>query len=82
MEIKLIGFFRLIKNFLRFFLKLFGLKLTTYQNPIYAKIIDDLNISLVLDVGANVGGFANSLINSGYKNRIISFEPVKIVMKN
>jgi FkbM family methyltransferase len=33
-------------------------------------------IDTVLDVGANVGGFASSIRGSGYTGKIISFEPI------
>ena len=41
------------------------------------KFILSRKIDLVLDVGANTGGFAKSLRSLGYKNHIVSFEPVK-----
>lgn len=41
-----------------------------------ANFFHDLNIDLVLDVGANNGQFANTLRSIGYSGRIISFEPV------
>ena len=44
-----------------------------------AKFINDQNISLVIDVGANEGQYALMLRSLGYQEKIISFEPVKQV---
>lgn len=41
------------------------------------KFLKDQNISLVLDVGANEGQYAQSIRKLGYDNLIISFEPVQ-----
>jgi len=43
---------------------------------IILKILKEKNINSVLDIGANKGQFAAKLRNSGYKNEIISFEPL------
>ena len=43
-----------------------------------AMLLDYFQIDVVLDVGANTGQFAESLIDFGYDNRIISFEPGKL----
>jgi FkbM family methyltransferase len=45
------------------------------------KFLNDQNISLVLDVGANEGQYGTSLRRLGYDGRIISFEPVKSVFQ-
>ena len=47
------------------------------KNPTLMDFIENRRVNLVLDVGANVGQFAQSLRNRGYAGRIISFEPVK-----
>lgn len=38
--------------------------------------LDARGISVVLDVGANIGQFGEMLRRSGYRKRIVSFEPV------
>jgi FkbM family methyltransferase len=40
-------------------------------------ILGELRINCVLDVGANVGQFGQSLRRSGYRGRIASFEPLE-----
>jgi 2-polyprenyl-3-methyl-5-hydroxy-6-metoxy-1,4-benzoquinol methylase len=40
------------------------------------KLIDEFQISLILDVGANVGQFAMSMRELGYTGTLVSFEPV------
>ena len=43
------------------------------------KFLNDHHVSLVLDIGANEGQYAQSIRKAGYKNLIISFEPIKDV---
>jgi FkbM family methyltransferase len=42
-----------------------------------ASLLRDEKINLVLDVGANHGQFANEIRENGYRDRIISFEPLR-----
>jgi FkbM family methyltransferase len=38
--------------------------------------IEDRKIDVVIDVGANIGQFGESLRDGGYRGRIVSFEPI------
>ena len=74
------------KNKLKFFLRNFGLDINKYNliesNDFrlnhFLKIND---IDCVLDVGANIGQYANNLRRIGYKKKIISFEPLSSAYK-
>jgi FkbM family methyltransferase len=39
--------------------------------------LQDRKIDVVIDVGANLGQFGESLRSDGYRGRIVSFEPIK-----
>jgi FkbM family methyltransferase len=46
------------------------------QDKYRVSVLNRLDIDLVADVGANIGQYAKELIKAGYKNKIISFEPL------
>jgi len=43
------------------------------------KLLEYYNIDLVFDIGANKGQYATGIIDAGYKNKIVSFEPLSSV---
>jgi FkbM family methyltransferase len=69
-----------IKNILRSLAEASGLevrKTSVYSSPKlrHRLLFDQLQIDLVVDVGANTGQFAHQCRAAGYKGEIISFEP-------
>lgn len=46
------------------------------QDKYRVSLLEQLGIDLVADIGANIGQYAMELIKSGFKARIISFEPL------
>lgn len=40
------------------------------------KLLEHYNIDLVFDIGANKGQYATGIIDAGYANKIVSFEPL------
>lgn len=43
------------------------------------KLIDNYNIDVILDIGANIGQYGGEMRNLGFKGEILSFEPMKKV---
>lgn len=43
------------------------------------KLFEHYNIDLVFDIGANKGQYALGIMDAGYKNKIVSFEPLSSV---
>ncbi|MEO6901884.1 MAG: FkbM family methyltransferase [Bacteroidia bacterium] len=43
------------------------------------KLLQHYNIDLVFDIGANKGQYAMGIMDSGYKNQLVSFEPLSSV---
>ena len=77
---------KIFKYLVNYFLKFFNLQINkiTLSNNFYYHIVQTLknyDIDLVIDIGANEGQFAKKIIDYGFKNKIISFEPIKNVNK-
>ncbi len=43
------------------------------------KLLQHYNIDLVFDIGANKGQYALGIMDAGYSNKIVSFEPLSVV---
>jgi FkbM family methyltransferase len=72
---------RLIKDLIKFSLKKIDYKISkisihTSESLHIVKCLQHHKIDLVLDIGANIGQYASSLLLDGYKGEIISFEPL------
>jgi FkbM family methyltransferase len=70
-----------IKNIIKNMSRILGYDIIKYtpNNNFTLRILQYLesnNISVVLDVGANEGFYAKELFDAGYKERIVSFEPL------
>lgn len=70
-----------MKNIIKSVLKYFGLNVskrntTTDKELLHSKQLLTNEIDLVLDVGANIGQYANGIIENGYKGDIWSIEPL------
>ena len=70
---------KIIKETVKKILKIFNLRLSYYDKTKkkYFKIIDAYNISIVFDIGANVGQFGLELLQNNFNGKIISFEPTR-----
>lgn len=66
---------KIIKSVIRKTLRVFNLRLSFYNKSRFSKITDFFNINIVFDIGANKGQFGLEIIESGFKGKIISFEP-------
>ncbi len=66
-----------MKQFIRRTLRKFGVDIVRiHGRPDLPGFINDRSINVVIDVGANVGQFGERLRAQGYRNRIVSFEPL------
>lgn len=70
-----------VKDAIRKAFRTVGLDLIRYnfhnsEDALLKKILDQFQIDLVIDVGANVGQYGSLLRDLGYKNQIYSFEPI------
>lgn len=69
------------KSLLRYIIRRLGIEVKKYnihtsEEARMKRLLAYHSIDLVLDVGANVGQYANFLRQLGYRGRIVSFEPV------
>jgi FkbM family methyltransferase len=66
---------------LRKFGNRFGVDVKMTDEEILMKQINNNNIDLIFDIGANEGQFAELIFKMGFKGRIVSFEPLTSAYK-
>ncbi|WP_286281408.1 FkbM family methyltransferase [Polynucleobacter sp. HIN8] len=64
-----------LKEILRAASRYLGYEISRYQTPMISPLLS-LNIDLLIDIGANTGQTAIQARHDGYKNQILSFEPL------
>jgi FkbM family methyltransferase len=75
--------FKILKNIIKSSIQALGFdirRLTPDSNPFLQirKGMEQFDIDLVFDIGANTGQFASELRLIGYKGRMVSFEPLSV----
>lgn len=65
-----------LKRIIQRILGIFNLRLQFIRDYSTSSTIASLDISLVIDVGANAGQFAMEIREKGYQGEIVSFEPL------
>lgn len=70
-----------MKKFIKYFFSKLGIdirRLSASSNQSYqtVKFLENFEIDLIFDVGANKGQFSQSIRSFGYKGKIVSFEPI------
>ena len=76
---QLVSFIILMKKFIDKELKKLGYQIAKYPGPDQRRrllIVNQYQINLLFDVGANYGAYSLGMRKLGYKNRIVSFEPL------
>ena len=63
------------KSFIMQMIRSAGLSVSPLASLPHVALAD--SIDLILDVGANCGQFALNMRSAGYRNRIVSFEPLQ-----
>ena len=74
-----------MKKILKKLLREVGIQIKKYPDPDHErrmKIINSLGINVLFDIGANTGQYALKMRELGYKNKIISFEPLSQAFKD
>lgn len=69
-----------LHSFINNLLRHLGVQIKRYPDKDIArrlKIIKNLGVTLIFDVGANTGQFAKEMRRLGYRGRLVSFEPLQ-----